>query len=115
MRWLFRFLERIFGAVTWSPPPWLAGFRSWAGTHRALALALLAAMAGCVGGGTWLGIWYAHRPPPQRVAVFVDDIPVTRLERVLHPAPIRIRFGGSAAPLSLIGNRVNTGVSLSQP
>jgi len=73
---------------------------------------LLAALAGSVGGGAWFYEWYKHLPAPRTVAVFANDIPVTGLEKVLHPSAIRVRFSDSAAPLDLIGKRVTAGITI---
>jgi uncharacterized protein YfaS (alpha-2-macroglobulin family) len=104
--------ERAFGVLTWNPPAWVQRAARWAGTHRPLSALLLAAVATCSGGGAWLYTWYKHLPPPRTVAAWVDDIPVTHLEKILHPPTLRIEFAGSVAPLKQIGRPVATGISL---
>jgi uncharacterized protein YfaS (alpha-2-macroglobulin family) len=110
---LWRFIERAFGVVAWTPPAWVPRAKGWVGAHRALTALWLAGAVLFTGGGGWLYHWYRHLPPPRTVAVSVDDIPVTPLEKILHPPLLSIQFSESAAPLERIGRRVATGVSLS--
>ena len=110
---LWRFLERTLGVIAWTPPAWVARAREWVLAHRALAALWLAGALIVAGGGARFYIWYRHLPPPRTVAVSVGDIPVTPLEKVLHPPVISIQFSESAAPLERIGRRVTSGVTLS--
>jgi uncharacterized protein YfaS (alpha-2-macroglobulin family) len=84
----------------------------WTGTHRRLTAVWVAGLIVLSAGASWLYQWYRHLPPPRTVAVSVDDIPVTPLDKVLRPPVLAIEFGGSAAPLERIGRRVATGVTL---
>jgi uncharacterized protein YfaS (alpha-2-macroglobulin family) len=88
---------------------------SWAGAHRLLSALLSVVFIGSVGGGAWLYQWYSHLPPPRTVAVTVHDLPATPLEKVLHPPVLCVRFGESAAPLKLIGKKVDSGVTIDPP
>jgi hypothetical protein len=106
---LLRSFERAFGVVTWTPPGWVWRAGRWVRTHWAVSALLLTAAVG----GAGLYRWYSHLPAPHRVAVSADDIPVTPLEKDLHPALLRIEFRESAAPLSAICKRVTAGVSMS--
>jgi len=106
---LLRIFERAFGVVTWTPPGWVFRAGRWLGTHRVVSAVALAALVG----GAGFYRWYSHLPAPHRVVASVDDIPVTPLEKKLHPAELCIEFLESAAPLNEIGKRVSRGISLS--
>ncbi|MEA3187978.1 MAG: alpha-2-macroglobulin [Chthoniobacter sp.] len=56
--------------------------------------------------------WYQKLPKPRKVAVTIDAIPVTRLEKVLHPAPLVVHFSESAGPLESLGKAPEKGVRI---
>jgi uncharacterized protein YfaS (alpha-2-macroglobulin family) len=92
---------------------WVPRARQWVNAHRRLTALWVAGIVTFSAGTAWTYEWYRHLPPPRTVSVAVDDLPVTTLEKVLHPPEIRVEFGDSVAPLERIGRRVTSGVTLS--
>ncbi|HEY3664216.1 MAG TPA: MG2 domain-containing protein, partial [Chthoniobacterales bacterium] len=101
-------LTNLLGDFTWTAPPWLRRSRGWLLSHRVLFLALVLFLIGA--GWTWH--WYQHRPQPARISVRADQIPVTKLEKELHPDALTIRFSGSVARLDQLSKEVREGVRL---
>jgi uncharacterized repeat protein (TIGR01451 family) len=104
-------LTNILGDFTWTAPPWLARLQRWTLSHRVLSVAFVLFLAG----GSWTWTWYQHRPRPERITVQADQIPVTRLEKELKPAALKIRFSGSVARLDQLGKEVREGVRIEPP
>src|SRR5580698_9331938 len=112
--------EPLFGAVSWSPPPWMFTFaaelrrraREYAG--GALAAVVLVVLG-------WFGWqWYLHlpRPPePDRITIEAVAPAITSYERpdgapalVIHP--LDVKFSGSAAPIEKVGKSVSRGITM---
>jgi len=97
----------VFGNVSWQPPDW---FRART-RRRAVAASLMLLVVAAFGG--WRAYqWYKHLPQPRRVAVHADPLPVTMLEKVLHPPFLALRFDGSVAPLDGMGKLVTSGIRI---
>src|SRR5262249_21624062 len=100
---LRRFIELVFGNISWRPPGWLS--RSVAASNRfgrphprlvasgALAILLVS------GGGAWTWKWYSHLPKPKRVSAKIVPIEVTKLDKELKFPRLVVRFSESAARL----------------
>ncbi|MEO8044616.1 MAG: MG2 domain-containing protein, partial [Spartobacteria bacterium] len=101
-------LTNFLGDFTWTAPPWLRRARSWVLSHQILSVALVLFLSGA----GWAWHCYQHRPQPARISVHADQIPVTKLEKDLHPGALTIRFSGSVARLDQLGKEVREGVRL---
>ncbi len=99
---------KILGDFTWTAPPWLGRASGWVRSHRLVSLALVLFL----GGVGWTWHWYQHRPQPARISVRADQIPVTKLEKELHPVALTIHFSGSVARLDQLGKEVREGIRL---
>jgi uncharacterized protein YfaS (alpha-2-macroglobulin family) len=123
-------IHKLFGQVTWTPPPWVRGFGAESRLRLAAAREKLRARVAAdpeklrrqagissavliLAGGAWF--WWAHRPHPEQVAGSVTPPPATIVEDVLKPQPLRLDFSGSAARLEQMGKRLTRGVSLQPP
>jgi len=124
-------LSRVFGTLSWTPPPWLGFFKGKAfganlkdlssrffGKIRLVLPTVKKVLKwGTISFGVFiillgLLIWYAIRQSGA-LPVTGTGPGLTKLEDVIKPDPIHIRFGGSAARLDLIGKVVTTGITLS--
>src|SRR5438876_8976293 len=105
MSTLRQFASRVFGNISWEPPLWLRAHR-----RAVVGLALAAVLAAGAGMGGY--VWYQKQPKPRTVAVRVDSIPVTKLEKVLHPSPLTLHFDSAAARIDLAGKPVATGIRI---
>ncbi|CAN5562442.1 alpha-2-macroglobulin [soil metagenome] len=101
-------LTYLFGNLTWTAPPWLDRLKRWILSHRLPSLAFVLFLAAAC----WIANWYQHRPQPERITVRADKIPVTRLEKELHPAALQVHFSGSVARLDQLGKEIREGVRL---
>ncbi|WP_447752959.1 alpha-2-macroglobulin [Pseudomonas nicosulfuronedens] len=117
LRWLFRHLL----GVSWQAPAWLNGLsrllQPWG---RSLAArpgrcaGVLGVLLALIGAGVYGWHWYSHLPQPHKVAYKVQAPPLTSYRKEGPQInPLRVVFAESVAPLELIGNPVETGVSLS--
>jgi uncharacterized protein YfaS (alpha-2-macroglobulin family) len=106
MRKLRKLAARIFGNIVWRPPQWARGIRLRHFIAASILLAILC--SGAMYGYTW----YKKLPKPRKVLLLADSIPVTRLEKELHPPNLNLHFNESAAPLELIGKKVTTGIRI---
>lgn len=106
----------VCGDLSWHPPGWIRVPWHWVcGLAQRLPRRCryglgLAVLAMALAGGTiW---WWTHRPQPQRIAVTLTPPGVTNNAEILHPDPIRLRFGEPVAPLEAIGVVVTDGITL---
>ncbi len=81
-------------------------------SHRLISSTVVILGLLALNGGAFAWRWYQNQPKPKRVLVFVEPIPVTRLQTELRPAPLAITFDTSVARLEQIGKPVATGVRL---
>ncbi len=109
---LKRSLVALFGNVTWIAPSWLGRCVAAMRAHRIRSLFLSLFFLLLLGSGCLTWRWYQRLPKPYRVAVSVDSIPVTTLEKDLHPASINIHFDSSVARLDQLGKIVTHGVEM---
>ncbi|MEI8341931.1 MAG: MG2 domain-containing protein, partial [Verrucomicrobiota bacterium] len=98
----------IFGNIVWRPPLWARSL--FLHTRLLVTVVILLAIIGS--GGLYARAWYKKLPKPRKVMLLADSIPVTRLEKDLHPPVLCLRFNDSAAPLDLIGKKVVTGIRM---
>ena len=112
MRNFLRLLEVAFGRVSWTPPSWLVSLGRRLSAHRRVVTVLVLLIAGLSAGGWWGYRKYQSRPKPRTVAVSAQSLPVTVLEKELHPPALALVFDASAAPLSQIGKALSEGVEL---
>ena len=109
-----QWLGMMVGDFSWNPPIWMkTACAQWRRTVPALLL------VAALGYGGWRGWqWYVHRPQPRTVHVELRAPGVTPLVEngeKLVPEPIMVRFGGSVAPLEMVGKKVTSGVHLQPP
>lgn len=117
---LGRVLRALFGSVDgYHPPGWLrfvgrtaARTVGWLRAHPkqvAGGLVLLAALSFA----GWRGYkWYEAQPKPAELVMTIDAPGTTRIDENAKPDPLDLRFDHSAAPLALVGKKVEKGVSL---
>lgn len=103
---------RLLGNFSWTRPPWIERALGRVRAHRLISVATVLTLLVALNGGVWLWRWYQRQPKPQRVAVSIQPIPVTKLEKELHPAPLVVTFNGSVAKLEQIGKPVTAGLRL---
>src|SRR5262245_46988795 len=100
---LRRFVELIFGNISWRPPGWLSrtvgACNLFGRAHpRLIASAVLAILLiSC--GGVWTWKWYSHLPKPKKVSAKIVPIEVTKLEKELRFPRLVVYFSESAARL----------------
>ncbi len=116
-----KLLRVTVGSVAWAPPPWVATLRSREAALRARAAAnprafkrdAIAAVVGLVVLVTAVQLW-RHRPRAVRTAYDVTAPAATDLSvDTPKPAPLRVLFEASVAPLSTAGKVLATGAELS--
>src|SRR5262245_19571907 len=118
------FLKRLFGELSWSPPPWAratgaaaarraGATRDFVKRNRRGVLISLAALLAVSGAGYSGYRWWESRPRPVQFSVSVQATALTSIEENPSFRPLRIRFEGSAARLDQIGKRVIKGITLS--
>ena len=116
-----KFLKAIVGDVTWAPPPWVAMLGSRTEALRASAAAnprvfrrkAIAGAVGLMAFVTAVQLW-RHRPRAVRTDFSVAAPAATDLTADNpKPAPLRVMFESSVAPLQMLGKFVKTGVDLS--
>ena len=100
---LRRFIELIFGNISWRPPGWLrrsvAASNRFGRTHPRLVASGVLAILLISCGGAWTWKWYSHLPKPKRVSAKIVPIEVTKLEKELKFQRLVVRFSESAARL----------------
>lgn len=122
-------LSKVFGAVTWTPPPWLGFFKGFRSNLKNLSSRLFGkirlifpkvkkvAKWGSISFGVlilalglmiWYAVWHSSA-----LRVTGTSPGLTKLEDVIKPDPVHIHFSGSAARLDLIGKVVTTGITIS--
>ncbi|HZN95340.1 MAG TPA: MG2 domain-containing protein, partial [Myxococcales bacterium] len=117
-------LKRLFGELSWSPPPWAratgaAGARGARATrdfvkgHKQGVAATLVALLVLGGAGYYGYRWWESRPKPVEFSVSAQAPGLTAIEENPTFKPVRIKFGGSAARLDQVGKRVLKGITLS--
>jgi alpha-2-macroglobulin len=124
LRMLGRLLAALFGRVDWVAPAWVAAlarrierFGAWSKANPRVASGRIAA-AGIVLLASYAGYrWYdslPKPPPPLLVDFQVTDPPRTALESDTEkPAPLRVLFSESVAPLERVGKEVKSGIEVS--
>ena len=100
---LRRFLELIFGNISWRPPSWLRrtfdGCNRFGRAHPRLIASGLLAILLLSSAGVWTWKWYSHLPKPKKVSAKIVPIEVTKLEKELKFPRLVVRFSESAARL----------------
>ena len=112
MRTLQKIVELAIGHVSWTPPLWLAALGRWMAAHRRIVACAILLLAGLSGGGWWACRYYRNLPKPRTVVVSIAPLPVTVLEKELHPPALVLAFDGSAALLNQIGKVVPEGIRI---
>ncbi len=115
-------IERIVGTVDWAPPPWWAPLAarvdrgtSWAASESRPRRRRWRRAAVRRGAGDRRRVVVAYSAAAAPCAeVTVNAAPTARdlTDPESKPAPLRLVFGESAAPLAAIGTEVTTGVRL---
>lgn len=114
-----RLLRTLFGSVSYDPPGWLR----WIGRTLASAFGWLrghprhvaagVVMLAVLGFAGFKGYkWYESRPKPTEMSVRLYAPEPTKIEDNAKPDPLRLIFGGSAAPLEKIKKQIQTGVEI---
>src|SRR5258705_2277943 len=102
-RALRRFIELIFGNISWRPPAWLSrsvGECSRFGrAHPRLIASGMVAILLISWGGAWTWKWYSHLPKPRKISAKIVPIEVTKLEKELKFPRLVVYFSESAARL----------------
>ncbi|HMJ05814.1 MAG TPA: alpha-2-macroglobulin [Chthoniobacterales bacterium] len=109
---LKRYLALLLGNFSWHRPPWANRTLRRIRSHRLISTTAVLVVLLALNGGAWAWRWYQRQPKPQRVTVSVAPIPVTPLEKELHPAALIVSFDASVAKLEQIGKPVTSGVRL---
>ncbi len=107
-----RYLRKLLGDFSWNRPPWITRSVVRIRAHRLISSATVIVLLALLNGGVWGWRWYQRQPKPLRVSVFAEPIPVTRLEKELHPSCLYIDFDGSVAKLEQIGKSLTSGVRI---
>lgn len=115
-----RLLRAAIGELRWSPPRWpnALGERLFAGggalrRHPLLvmgSISVLLSLTLLVGKAV---VWYSSRPRPTELSVVAAPLAPTPIAKLARPAPLTLRFSGSAAPIEAIGKPVARGATLS--
>lgn len=108
-------MELVFGQISWTPPFWLAALGRWMNAHRRIVAFSLLVVASLSAGGWWGYRYYKNQPKPRTVAVSVQSLPVTPLEKELRPPTLVLSFDSSAVPLSQINKPVMEGIRIEPP
>ena len=103
---LKRYLALLLGNFSWNRPPWVNRALDRIRSHRLISTSVVIFALLALNGGVWAWRWYQRQPKPQRVAVSIESIPVTKLEKDLHPAHLVVVFDASVAKLEQIGKPV---------
>ncbi len=102
-RALRRFVELIFGNISWRPPGWLSrsldGCSRFGRAHPRLIASGMIAILLISCGGAWTWKWYSHLPKPRKVSAKIVPIEVTKLEKELKFPRLVVYFSESAARL----------------
>ena len=100
---LRRFVELIFGNISWRPPSWLsrtvAGCSRFGRAHPRLIASGVIAILLISCGGAWTWKWYSHLPKPRKVSAKIVPVEVTKLEKELKFPRLVVYFSESAARL----------------
>src|SRR3982074_2306785 len=107
---LQRYLRKLLGDFSWNRPPRITRSIARIRAHRLISSATLIALLALLNGGVWGWRWYQRQPKPLRISVSAEPIPVTRLEKELHPGCLYVDFDGSVAKLEQIGKSLTSGV-----
>ncbi|MDQ2919347.1 MAG: hypothetical protein M3R10_05670, partial [Verrucomicrobiota bacterium] len=110
-----RYLRKLLGELSWNRPPWITRSVARIRAHRLISSATVILILALLNGGVWGWRWYQRQPKPLRVAVTAEPIPVTRLEKELHPGFLYIDFDGSVAKLEQIGKSLTSGIRVDPP
>lgn len=121
-------LRPLTGRIRWAVPGWvtfagnqLTRLEQGANRYPKTIFALLLLIAAAAAGSYYTWHWYQNKPKPVDVApLVVQDISasVTRPSAVNYnrddnsPQIVTVRFSRSAAPVTLIGKPVTTGITL---
>src|SRR6476661_9372759 len=115
-RTLRRFVDLIFGNISWRPPGWLsrtaAGWGRFQRAHPRLILSAMIAIFVISCGGAWTWNWYSHLPKPRKVSAKIVPIEVTKLDKELKFPRLVIYFSESAARLEDLKKQSVQGVRL---
>ena len=102
-RALRRFVELIFGNISWRPPGWLSrsvdGCSRFGRAHPRLIASGVIAILLISCGGAWTWKWYSHLPKPRKVSAKIVPVEVTKLEKELKFPRLVVYFSESAARL----------------
>src|SRR4029453_12294830 len=102
-RALRRFVELIFGNISWRPPGWLSrsfdGCSRFGRAHPRLIASGMIAILLISCGGAWTWKWYSHLPKPRKVSAKIVPVEVTKLEKELKFPRLVVYFSESAARL----------------
>src|SRR5439155_24919 len=115
-RALRRFVELIFGNISWRPPGWLSrsfdGCSRFGRAHPRLIASGLIAILLISCGGAWSWKWYSHLPRLRKVSAKIVPIEVTKLEKELKFPRLVVYFSESAARLEELKKPSVRGVRL---
>ena len=115
-RALRRFVELIFGNISWRPPGWLSrsldGCSRFGRAHPRLIASGMIAILLISFGGAWTWKWYSHLPKPRKVSAKIVPVEVTKLEKDLKFPRLVVYFSESAARLEDLKKSSLTAVRL---
>ena len=129
---VLRWLPRLFGNLSWSPPPWVAGqrvriaripwlaalpqriqaARDWLrrNPRRVLVAGVSSVVLVVAGLGGYL--WYQSLPKPVEFSLVGTAPGATALKEDAKPDIVHIDFSGSAARLEQIGKPITSGIKM---
>ena len=124
-----KLMGRLFGTITWTPPPWLGVLSRFKAASKDASLHRFATFTRMTPKRRWIvalaatllvvviaGLVLIHRHAarqPRPLTVQCTGPGLTKLEVVIKPDPVYIRFSGAAARLDLVGKVVSTGITMS--
>lgn len=103
----------LLGDITWRSPVWLRrtgrgakNFGLWCKNHTKLAVSGLIVLIILIAAGIYGHHWYVNRPKPYMVTYSIAPPTLTNFG-------LTIRFNDSVAPLEMINQPVNAGITIS--
>ncbi len=119
-----KFLNLLFGHVTWQKPTWLLSIVNFSHEKARLAYTILIISFASIICLISVLFWYQHLPKPITISASITAPAITPLADTLTPAQLLFDFGttqnetfsaSSVAPLANIGKAVTNGITMDPP